>query len=96
MEKVKHLLTKLVGMNLAYTLILSLLVKALISDISYATFLVTVPVLAFEGYKLFLKSKKPDPVQMNEEMRREIESVKGKLSALSMEKNVKQQNQRYF
>lgn len=95
-ETLKRAWNLLVGMNLAHILVLAIVAKTLIFDISLATVLLTVPVLGFEAYKLFLKSKTPDPVRMNEEFRKELEQVKGKLSAISMEKNVKAPNQRYF
>lgn len=84
------------GINLAYLLVLGLLVKALISDISYATFLITIPVLAFEGYKLYIKSKKPDPIALQGDVKKELDQIKSKLSALTMEKGVKAQPTRYF
>lgn len=85
----------ILGMNLAYLLVLGLVVKALVSDISYPAFLVAIPVLGYEGYKLYLKSKKPDPVRVNQEVQNELEAMKSKLSGLTMEKTVSP-NKRYF
>lgn len=85
----RSLYTRLSRVNLAYVLVLGLVVKAIISDISYATFLLTVPVLAFEGYKLYLKAKQPDPIKINEEVVKELDNIKSKLNAQTMEKSMK-------
>lgn len=95
-DTLKKAWRSIVGMNLAHALILGIVAKTLIFDISLAAVLLTVPVLAFEAYKLFLKSKTPDPIRMNEDVRKDLEQMKSKLSAMSMEKNVKSPTQRYF
>lgn len=82
--------------NLSHVLVLALVVKALVSDVSYSTFLLTLPVLGFEAYKLYLKSKKPDPVQLDAEMRKELDNIKAKINAQTMDKNIKQPVPRYF
>lgn len=97
MEKLRLLAKKLSGINLAWALVLTLLVKALIFDVSIATFLITIPILGFEGYKLFLKSKAPDPVRLDAELRKELDNMKSKLNLVSMEKNVSPApTKRYF
>ncbi len=82
------MLIKLIGTDLARGLALCLVLKALILDVSYATVLLLVPLMGYEGYKLYLKSKKPDPFQMDEAIRKELEAVKTRLSAINMEKNM--------
>lgn len=88
MDKYYSMLNKFVGTDLARGLALALVLKALIFDVSYATVLLLVPLLGYEGYKLFLKSKKPDPFQMDTEIRKELEAVKTRISALNMEKSM--------
>lgn len=85
----RSLYTRVSRVNLAHLLVLGLVVKAIISDISYATFLLTIPVLAFEGYKLYLKAKQPDPIKINEEVVKELDNIKSKLNAQTMEKSMK-------
>ena len=91
------------GLNYAYFLVLGLLAKALISDVSYATFLITIPVLGYEGYKLYLKSKKPEPIQIDmaiskrlDAHRDELEAIKSKLKAESLDRNINPITKRYF
>lgn len=96
MHYFRLLYTKASGLNLAHLLVLGLIVKALVSDVSYPTFLLSIPVLAFEGYKLYLKARTPDPIKINEELVKEIDNIKSKLNAQSMEKNIKAPVARYF
>ena len=96
LTKVKLGLSRLSGTNFAHTLVLALVGKAIISDVSPSAMLITVPVLGYEAYKLYLKSKKPEPAQIQEEVKKELELVKSKLSALTMDKNVVPQKTRYF
>jgi hypothetical protein len=86
------------GMNFAYLLVLALMVKALVADISYPIFLLTIPILTFEGYKLYIKSKQPDPVVIDAEVRKELDNIKSKLNATTFEKGLSAQKpvQRYF
>lgn len=96
-EKLSVATKYLSSLNLAYMLVLGLVAKALISDVSFATVLLTIPVLAYEGYKLFLKSKQPDPVRVSGEVQKQLEIVQAKLSALTMQQNVKATaEKRYF
>lgn len=88
MNKLRSLYAYACGTNFAYLLILGLVVKALVSDISVATFLLSIPVLGFESYKLYLKSKKPDPVVINQEIKEELERIKAKVNAGAFEKNI--------
>lgn len=88
MDFFRSLYAKASKLNYAYLLVLGLVVKALVSDISVATFLISIPILAFEGYKLFLASKKPDPVKINEEVVKELDNIKAKLNATAMEKSM--------
>ncbi len=96
MERLRLAYNCLKTFNFSHFLVLALMVKALVSDISYATFLLTVPVLAYEAYKLYLKSKQPDPVRISAEVQKEVDQMKAKLNALSMEKSVKPTPTRYF
>lgn len=96
MGRLKKAFSFFFGMNFAYLLVLGLVIKALVHDLSYPTFLISVPVLAFEGYKLYLNTKKRDPVVLDEEIRKELDNIKAKLNAGSLEKSIKQPVQRYF
>lgn len=88
MDKLRSLYTYLCGTNFAYLLVLGLVVKALISDISYAAFLLSIPVLGFESYKLYLKTKKPDPIVINHEVMDRLDKIQAKVNAGAFEKNL--------
>lgn len=88
MDRLKSFFSYIYGMNYAYLLVLALMVKAIVSDVSYASFLLTIPVLAFEGYKLYLKAKTPSPVVLDAEMRKELDNIKSKLNATTFEKGL--------
>lgn len=96
MQFLKNAYNYISGMNFVTSLVCCLLLKALVADVSYATFLITVPILAHDAFKNFLKSKKPDPVVMDNEVRKELELLKGRLSGMNMEKNIPQAAKRYF
>lgn len=83
-------------MNYAYVAVVALLVKAVVSDVSYPAFLITAPILGFEAYKLYIKSKQPDPVAINAEIRRELDNLKAKMNAENLEKSMTKPNIRYF
>lgn len=93
LEKAKKYLS---GMNVAHALVLAIVAKSLFSETPVSVVLLTVPVLAYEAYKLFLKSKTPDPVVINDEVKKELELIKSRVVAMSMEKNVKSDKVRYF
>ncbi len=90
MERIRSLIQQLSGMNLAHSLTLALVAKALIFDISYATFLISIPVLGYEAYQLYLKSKAPDPVKINAEIQVQLDAIKSKLNADVVQKSVQQ------
>jgi hypothetical protein len=96
MEKLRAVYNYASSLNFAYLLILGLLGKALISDVSYATFLLTIPVLGYEGYKLYIKSKTPDAVVLDAELRKELDNIKSKINAGNMDKGVNAMPKRYF
>ena len=88
MNRLKAVYNYLCGTNFAYLLILGLVVKAIVSDISVATFLLSIPVLGFESYKMYLKSRKPDPIALDAEVRKELDQIKSKINANAFEKNI--------
>lgn len=98
MNKFRSLYNYACGINFAYLLVLGLVIKALVSDVSYATFLLTIPVLGFESYKMYLKSKAPDAVAINQEVMSELDKLKAKVNANTFEKGLSQTpgNKRYF
>ena len=96
MEKLRAIYKYALGINFAYVLVLGLMVKALVSYITYPTFLLTIPVLAFEGYKLFLKSKEPVPYIQDKALRDELDRLKTKVNAGTLDKNINQPTKRYF
>ena len=89
MEFFRSLYNKVTSFNFAHILVLGVVVKAVVSDISIAAFLVTIPVLAYESYKLYLKAKTPDPIKINEEVVKELDNIKAKLNATAIEKSVR-------
>lgn len=90
--------------NPALLLVAAIAIKAVIFDVSLAAMLVTVPLLALEGYKLFLNQMMPDTLKISAELRadfqKEIDAVKSKINLLTMEKSLNKpqapQTQRYF
>lgn len=98
MDFFRSLYSKAIGLNFAHILVLGLVVKAIVSDISISTFLISIPVLAFEGYKLYIKSKQPDPIAIDAEIRKELDNIKAKVNAGAFEKNIVPvaQPKRYF
>jgi hypothetical protein len=89
MDYLKNAYRRLSGLNFAHLLVLALVVKSIIYDISYASFLLALPVLGFEGYKLYLKHKTPEKIEMDAEIRREFEALKSKVSANVFDKSIK-------
>lgn len=96
MEKLKAIYKYVSALNYAYLLVLGLLAKALISDVSYATFLITVPILGFEAYKLYIKSKEPIPYIHDKAIMDELDKLKAKVNAQSLDKNINSVPKRYF
>jgi hypothetical protein len=88
MNRLKAIYTYLCGTNFAYLLILGLVVKAIVSDISIATFLLSIPILGFESYKLYIKHKTPDPIVINEEIKAELDKLKAKVNAGQFQKSM--------
>jgi hypothetical protein len=85
------------NLNYAYLCVVGLLVKSIVFGINYPDFLITVPVLALEGFKLYIKSKTPPPAQIDAELRKEINNIKDKLGTMDIAKSTKPQgNIRYF
>lgn len=84
------------NVNYALFLVAAIAVKAVAFDVSVAAMLVTVPLLAFEGYKLYLKHKTPEPIKFTAEIQKEIDAIKSKLNLLQVEKSLKPQPSRYF
>lgn len=95
-QKLQAALKYLSGMNLAHALVLAIVAKAIFIDVSLSTVLLTIPVLGYEAYQLWLKAREPKPVEINHEVQKELEQLKGKLAALTMDKNVKPSVSRYF
>jgi hypothetical protein len=93
MQKLK---SALLAVNVGYLLVLGLAVKALITDVPLSIGFITLPILGFEAYKSYLKSKQPDPVRINVEVQRELDNMKAKLNAMTLERSAKPQPTRYF
>lgn len=96
MEFLRSLYTRLSKYNLAHLLILSLVVKAIAFDVSYPAVLICMPVLGYEAYKLYLKSKTPEPLKFDEAIVKELDNIKAKLNAQTLEKSIKPEMRRYF
>lgn len=84
------------GMNIAHLLVLGLIGKSLFTTLPATAVALTVPILGFEAYRLYLKSKSPDPVRINAEVQKELDQVKSKLTALTMKENIEPAKKRYF
>lgn len=96
MEKLRVIYKYLIGMNIAHALVVCLLAKALISDVSYATFLLTIPILGFEAYKIYIKSKQPVSYIHDKAIMDELDKLKAKLNANNLDKNINSPVKRYF
>lgn len=88
MEKLSLAWQKICSVNYTYLLVLGLVIKSIAVGIDYPDFLISIPVLSFEAYKLYLKHKTPDPVAINAEVQRDLDGIKSKLNMMSMEKNM--------
>lgn len=84
------------SVNYCYLLVLGLVVKAIVYDVSYASFLLTIPILTFEAYKMWLLYKIPDPVKIPEEMQVQLDSIKSKLNAQTFDRNIMPQPKKFF
>lgn len=82
--------------NPTLVLVAAIAIKAVALDVSVAAMLVTVPLLAYEAYKLYLAQKLPNPVLISEEMRKELDNIKSKLNLLHVEKSLKPPQSRHF
>lgn len=83
-------------LDLAKGLALCLIIKALVLDVSYPTFLLLIPILGYEAYKLYLKSREPQKVVIDAEIRKELEQIKSKLSVVNMDKATRPAGQRVW
>jgi hypothetical protein len=77
-------------------MMLALLLKGLILGVGYPDFLVVTSILAFEGYKLHLKSKAPDPVRLNAEVQSKLDAINNKISSMNMQQTVKKTSETRF
>jgi len=96
MDFFRSLYTRLSKYNVAHLLILGLVVKAIVQDVSYPAVLICIPILGYEAYKLYLKHKTPEPVKIDEAIVKELDNIKSKLNAQTFEKSVKPETRRYF
>lgn len=96
MDFFRQAYSRLSSYNYTHLLVLGLVIKAIVSDVSIATFLLTIPVLAFESYKMYLKSKVVSPIELDAEVRKELDNIKSKLNAQTLEKGLKAPVSRYF
>jgi len=71
--------------------------------VSYASFLLTIPFLAYDAYKLYIKHKTPEPVQIDiavmkrfDQVQEEFDKLKSKVNANNLEKNIAAAPKRYF
>ena len=92
MEKVKNFLY---GTNFALLVFLSLATKSLIFNTSLSETLAFGFACAVYGYGQYLKSKQPEPVRINKEIKQEIDNLKGAMNAIKMDKTISKA-QKYF
>lgn len=98
MDKIKQFFDRLLRFNFTSLLVSALVIKAIVLDISYAAFLITIPVLAYEAYKIHLQSKIPTKIEVDTALLKELDGMKSKLNALTMERGTKPTSttSRYF
>lgn len=96
MEKLRLAYHYLSTRNYIHFLLLALLIKGLVADVSYSTVLLTIPILLFQAYQLYIKTKTPDPVILDAELRKELDNLKSKINATNMDKNISAPVKRYF
>lgn len=96
MQRLKVLLAKLSGTNLAALVFFSLATKATVFNITLPEALAFLCACAVYGFHSYLKSKQPDPIRINSEVQKELDNIKGAMSALKLEKNISSQAKRFF
>lgn len=74
--------------NYTHFLLLALLAKGLVSDVGYSTVLLTVPILLFDAYRIYIKSREPIAIVHDKAIMDELDKLKAKVNANSMEKNL--------
>lgn len=93
MEKVKYFLSAVQsyvsGTNFALLVFLGYSLKGLIGESSYEDVSVFVAACGLYGYSLFLKSKTPDPVRINNEIQTQINELQKNLRDTHMQNNLK-------
>lgn len=73
--------------NVPMALLCVLAARLLFTDSAFAMSILGLGVIALYGYNQYLESKKEIPV--NDEVKREIESIKNQISNISVKTNVK-------
>jgi hypothetical protein len=96
MLKLRSAYNYLCSLNYTHILVCGLVLKSIIFDVSYASFLLTIPFLTYDAYRLYIKMKTPEPIELDAELRKELDNIKSKLNAGSMEKNIAPTVKRYF
>lgn len=96
MNRLKMFWPRLPSFNLPALAFLALATKAVVLNISLADAMAFLCACGVYGYQCYLKSKQPDPVRINAEVKQELDNLKGALSAIKLEKNMSAQAKRFF
>ena len=62
----------------------------------YADSLVILAISGLFGYTLYLKSKKPDPIRISDELKKQIDETNRKIADIHMRNNIKAPNKFKF
>lgn len=93
MNKLKNMVIGLknliFGTNFALLAFLSYTSKIVIYGAALEDSLIFLAIAALYGYTLHLKSKKPDPVQVNTEVQAQINEIQKKIRDAQMQQNVR-------
>ena len=93
MEKLKNLSilfkNAVFGMNFALFILLSYTFHAIYRGAVLADAFIFIAASALYGYTLYLKSKKPEPIQINAEVQAQINEIQKRIRDTQMENNIK-------
>ncbi len=86
----------LLGTNFAMIAFVAYVSKIIYLGASLEDSLILLSISVLYGYNMHLKSKKPDPIQLNSEVQTQIIEIQRQIRDTQMEKNIKHTPKRYF
>lgn len=96
MDRLKAVYARLVGTDIATLAFIALSIKACAINIDYPEAMALACASAVYAYKAHLKSKRPDPIRINQEVKTELDNLKGAVNALKLEKTIPAGKPKYF